>query len=279
MNARNARRELLGLGVSRALFGTLALLRTTPVLAPLGVPYLDDVTPLLGWPRDGWHFAASGVALPASLVAALCIVRTAALVLFTLGIRATPAGVTAAACGWIVLAQDPASYVNTLHLLFLGTLVLGMSGAGSAFALRPESPVDSPSGLALTRALVASVYAWSGLAKLNGSWLRGEVLAQLAESRGAHGVLVDSLLGSSPRRVALAWTLMATELSLGPLLFWRRTRGVALATAFAMHFALELSMHPDFFGFAMAALLLSFVDPRAVTRTTPARPPPVPARR
>jgi Vitamin K-dependent gamma-carboxylase len=273
MRKMNDRNELRALGVSRILFGSLALLRTTPVLAPLGMPYLDGTSPLLGWPRAAWHLAAFGPVLPAGLVAALCIARTLALLLFTAGVFATPAGVAAGICGWVVLAQDPASYVNTLHLLFLGTVVLATSGAGSAFALRPEPAVDAPSGLALTRALVASVYAWSGLAKLNGSWLRGDVLAHLRDSGVAHGALADSLLGSSTGRAGVAWLLVATELSLGPLLFLRRTRLAALATALALHLVLELSMHPDFFGFAMSALLLSFVEPPAVTRTSPATPP------
>jgi hypothetical protein len=275
----NRRDELHALGLSRALFGSLVLLRTTPVLARLGIPYLDGTSPLLGWPGAAWHFAAFGAVLPAALVAALCIVRTLALLLFTAGVFATPAGVAAGVCGWIVLAQDLAAYVNTLHLLFLGTVILAVSGAGSAFAMRPEPAVDAPSGIALTRALVASIYAWSGLAKLNGSWLRGDVLAQLRDSGVAHGALADALLGSSTARAGVAWLLVGTELALGPLLFWRRTRRGALATALALHLSLELSMHPDFFGLAMAVLLLSFVDPRRVTRTSPAMPPSARAKR
>src|SRR5450432_1919330 len=116
------RSELHLLGVSRVLFGSLALLRTTPMLAPLRIPYLDGTSPLLGWPGHAWHLTAFGAVLPAGLVAALCIVRTLALLLFTAGVFATPTGVAAGVCGWIVLAQDPASYVNTLHLLFLGTV-------------------------------------------------------------------------------------------------------------------------------------------------------------
>ncbi len=273
------REDLRMLGVARACFGALVLLRTTPVLAPLHIPYLEGTLPLLGWPTATWHVAASGLALPASVVATLCILRTVATILFTLGVRAGPAGAAGGVLGWAVLAQDAMSYVNTLHLLFLGMVVLAASGAGSAFALRPEPVVDPRSGLALTRALVASVYAWSGLAKINASWLSGDALAQLQEYQVVHGVLAELLLSTAARRALVATSLAAIELTLGPLLLWHRSRRAALLLALTMHLGFEISVHPDFFGVAMATLLLSFVEPRSITGRVPATPRPAPATR
>jgi hypothetical protein len=43
------------------------------------------------------------------------------------------------------------------------------------------------------------------------------------------------------------------------LLLWRRTRRPAVVAALAFHAVLQVTVHPDFFGFAMAALLLAFV--------------------
>jgi hypothetical protein len=273
------REELCMLGVARACFGGLVLLRTTPVLAPLHIPYLEGVMPLLGWPTATWHVAAFGLALPASVVAILCVLRTVATILFALGVRAGPAGLAGGVLGWIVLAQDVMSYVNTLHLLFLGMVVLAVSGAGSAFALRPEPIVDPRSGLALTRALVASVYAWSGLAKINASWLSGDALGQLQQYQVVHGVLAESLLTTAPSRALVATGIATIELALGPLLLWRRTRRATLFLALALHLGLEISVHPDVFGFAMAALLLSLVEPRPVTGRILATPRPAPATR
>ena len=143
------REELRMLGVARACFGGLVLLRTTPVLAPLHIPYLEGTMPLLGWPAATWHVAAFGLALPAGVVATLCILRTVATILFTLGVRAGPAGVAGGVLGWVVLAQDAMSYVNTLHLLFLGMVVLAVerrgervraaAGAHRRSALRPRA--------------------------------------------------------------------------------------------------------------------------------------------
>lgn len=267
------------LGLARVSFGLLVLCRTTPVLAGLHVPYLASVAPLQGWPTDRWHVAAFGLALPAGAVAALCIARTAALVLFTAGIRAREAGVAAGLFGWAVLAQDAMAYINTLHLLCLGLVVLALGGGGSALALLPEREVDPPSARGLVQALVVSVYAWSGLAKLNASWLSGDALARFCEAGSVAGPIAD-VVAFSPASLRVAASLVvATELAIGPLLVWRRTRGVALPVALAFHAVLESAVHPDFFGFAMAILLLAFVgDARVTGRPTP-MPPSEPATR
>ena len=79
-------------------------------------------------------------------MAVLCIARTVALVLFTAGIRARVFGVAAGVIGWIVLFQDAATYINSLHLLSVGLVVLALSGAGSALALAPEHEHDAGLG-------------------------------------------------------------------------------------------------------------------------------------
>ena len=249
------------LGVARILFGMLVLLRTTPVLLPLGIPYLVGTYPFLGWPAQTWHVAMLGGLWPDAVVKALCVARTLAILLFTLGVRAREAGVAAGVLAWAVMSQDAGSYINTFHLLYVGMVVLGASGAGSSRALHREREVDLASGLALTRALVVSVYAWSGYAKLNAQWLRGDVLESLCASRAVRGPIADALLTSPGAFAATAWLVVATELALGPLLLWRRTRRAALVLALTFHAVLEISMHPDFFGFAMAILLLAFVEP------------------
>lgn len=249
------------LGLARVLFGTLVLLRTTPVLLPLGIPYMAGTYPLLGWPPQAWHVAMWGALWPDAVVKALCIARTLAVLLFTLGVRAREAGVIAGVLAWAAMSQNAGSYINTFHLLFVGMIVLGVSGAGSAVAVRPERAVDPASGLALTRVFVASVYAWAGYAKLNAQWLRGDVLESLRASLEVRGPLADALLTSPGACAGAAWLVVATELALGPLLLWTRTRRAALVVALAFHAVLEIAMHPDVFGFAMTILLLVFVEP------------------
>jgi hypothetical protein len=244
------------LGLARVLLGALVLLRTTPLLAPFHPPFLSGASPLLGWPTHEWHFAATGLGLPDVAVAALCVVRTLAATLFAAGVRAREAGVAGALAGWLVLAQDESGYINTLHLLYMGMAVLAVAGSGAAAALRPERAVLPESGVLLLRAFVASVYAWSGIAKLNASWLAGEALASFHAQGIVRGPLVDALLASHAGQLVCAWGVAALEIALGPLLLVRRTRRVAVVLALALHALLEVTVHPDVFGFAMAALLV-----------------------
>ncbi|MFI5300711.1 MAG: HTTM domain-containing protein, partial [Polyangiales bacterium] len=66
-------------------------------------------------------------------------------------------------------------------------------------------------------------------------------------------------------RVAFAWIVMIFELSIGPALLARRTRKLAVAAAIMFHLLVELTVHPDVFGWICLVLLFSFVDdaPRA----------------
>lgn len=255
-----ARAPLAALSAVRVLFGALVLLRTTPALVPFDLPLLRSSRPILGWPTADWHVAAYGVSLAPFVVAALCIVRTLATMAFTLGVAAPQAGVAGALIGWVVLSQDALGYINTYHLLFLGMLVLAVSASASSLALRPELAVDPSSALALVRAFVASVYAWSGVSKLNASWLSGAALGQHVQSGRVAGALADALLASPSSRVATAAGIAAVEIALGPLLLLGRTRRAALAAALVFHLALQWTVRPDVFGLAMGILLISFVD-------------------
>ena len=67
--------DAVALGRARVALGAVFLLRTTPLLAPLHISYLADTTPLLAWPHGHAHFAPFIPALPAAILAGLCILR------------------------------------------------------------------------------------------------------------------------------------------------------------------------------------------------------------
>ncbi len=259
--------DLRALAACRIALGLVLLARTTPWLGPW---------PLLGWPDPRWHSPAL-IALPDAFVAALCVLRTAGALAFVVGYRTRLAGFVAAIAGWLVAAQDPLSFVLTLHLLYLGTLLCALTDAGSALALRGDPPRSPASGRRLLRGFVASVYAWAAIAKLSREWLDGSAILLLRDNGGLRGPVASALAATEARRTALALAVLALEASLGPLLLWRRTRRAALWAAYGFHAALEVTTRPDVFGWAMAAMLLVFVDARdrrAITaHTRPAASP------
>jgi len=224
------------LGYSRAALGLVLLVRTTPLSRVLPWPVSHVATPLLGWPEHGFQAAWGGLALPDAAVMALCVLRTAAAVLFTLGMWTRASGTVAAVAALVVLSQDAFGFKFTLYTLFVGTWLLAISGSGRHVALRPSPPGIGPRPW-LVRAFVASVYAWSAIAKLRGTWLSGETLRALYQAHYLTGELADALFSTLARCHAAAWCVVVTELLLGPMLLVRRTRLVGLVLAIGMHAA------------------------------------------
>jgi uncharacterized membrane protein YphA (DoxX/SURF4 family) len=243
---------------SRIALGTLFLLRTTPALVPLHLPFAIGTWPLLGWPREAWHGSALwGLSVPAPLIAAACLLRTLTALSFTLGYRTRPAGLGAGLVGYGLMLQEPFGFNATLHLLFQGTILLAMTDAGGALALRRDPARHVESGKQLIRCFLASIYFWAGFVKLRPDWLDGRTLALFHENGSLSGPVASLLLATEARRELVARSVLLVELSLPCLLLLPMTRRWAPFLALALHAGIELSAQPDLLGWSMAALLLS----------------------
>ncbi|MFI5300663.1 MAG: HTTM domain-containing protein [Polyangiales bacterium] len=260
------------LATMRVAIGVLLLVRTTPVLHALGVRFASDSSPLVGWPHEGW--TTKLVSVPASVLAFAAVARTVAAIGFLLGVSVGPCGVAVALLGWLGMASDTLGWINSLHLLYVTTLLLATTGCDRALTIsRPPPWSDDPtSGLWLMRALLLSLYAWTGIAKLNRAWLGGDTLELFIADGSLRGPLFQWLHAQPHARVAFAWTVMVFELSIGPALLARRTRRIAIAAAITFHALVELTVRPDVFGWICVVLAFGFVDeaPRApVASATP----------
>jgi hypothetical protein len=249
--------ELWPLALARIAIGALFLARTTPLASFVFGPVGADAHPLLGWPAGA---VALGIGLSSGALKILCVTRTLGLVAFTLGIHARYAALVAVASGYLVLYQAPFAFTSTQYLLLQATLLLGLADASTVLALRRE-PARSPvSSRWMLRAFVASVYLWSGFAKLRHDWLDGRTLAMFHEEGRLAGPLADWLL-SSPARCAVAGPAVAFgELALAPLLLLRRTRRAGLILAACFHLGIQSMGHPDVIGWTMLCLLVVFLD-------------------
>jgi uncharacterized membrane protein YphA (DoxX/SURF4 family) len=241
------------LGWARAAIGALILLRTTPLLAPFDLPFLRSAWPLLGWPDGRWTVAW----LPSTVVALLCMIRTASALCFAIGYRVRVAGLLCGLSGLAILVDDPFQFFFTAFQLYLAAIVLSVTDAGAAFALRPTPVCFPESSRWLVRIFLASIYFWAGLYKLRADWLSGRTLELLQQA----GALTDLFMHSELQRRVAAWLVVAFELSLGQALLFRQTRRTALLAAFAFHAVLQLTASPDFLGFGMCALLLACWEP------------------
>jgi hypothetical protein len=181
--------------------------------------------------------------LPSVLVAILCVARTLAAVLFMCGVRARTAGIVAAGSGSLVLAQDRFAFINSLHVLFLATLLLALTA--------PPSPVAS--SVRFVSLCLASIYFWAGVAKVQPEWLSGHAL----EANARAGAFTGPLGAWVERAASLAsWTVPALELTIAALLVVDRRR-LAIVLALTFHIAVELTVNPDTLGWQMAVLLLA----------------------
>jgi len=253
--------DLRPLGWIRAAIGALILLRTTPLLAPLDIWFLRDTWPLLGWPEPGFGSAPLVVALPALAVQILCVLRTAAALLFMLGVASRLTGIVAGVAGYLVLLQNPFGFIFTLHLFYQAAILVALADSGSAFALRPARPLSPASSYLLLRLWVASIYLWAGIHKLRPDWLDGRAIELFHHRHALHGVFADLLLATPLSRAITATGVAVLEMALGPLLLIERTRRVALLMAWSFHLALEIVGRPDLLGWGMAALLFCFLGP------------------
>lgn len=254
--AASADHGLRALARSRIALGCLFLLRTTPAGLLLQLGEAQSAVPLLGWPSPGFRGHVM-VALPAVAVQALCIVRTLAAAAFVAGYRTRAAGLVAGAAGFAVLSQEPFAFIFTLHLLYLGTIVLALVDCDCIWAVTPARPRAPLSSLRLVRVFVASIYFWAGAYKLRPDWLDGRTLELYHRDHALSGALADFLLATAAGRAVTAWCVALTELSLVVLLLAPRTRRFAVALAFAFHAAIQLVASPDMLGLEMAALLLA----------------------
>ena len=252
---------LRSLALARIAIGALFLVRSTPLCSLLDASLGADARPLLGWP-DSNAVVGFGLGLSPGLLKVLCIVRTAGLIAFTLGVHARLAAVVAVFSGYLVMFQAPFGVTSTIHLLLQGTFLLGVADACTVLALRREAPRSPRSSVWVLRAFVASVYVWAAISKLRHDWLDGRTLALFHDEGRLHGPLADLLLGTPQRTAVMGPAIAFGELSLAPLLLFPGTRLGGLALAVAFHLAIEWMGHPDVIGWAMLCLLVVFVEAR-----------------
>ncbi len=246
------------LGYARVLLGAIFLVRTTPLVNLLPFPLARVRGLLYGWPEPSvWTMAWADCVLPDSVRMLACVLRTAAATLFLVGVRARAAGIVAGALGIVAMSQDPFGFIFTLYTLFVATMVVATTDATGHAALRPESRIDPRSSVTLLCMFVATVYLFSGLAKANAVWLRGEVLLAYAEDGLFTTKAAAFLRAHDTLRTAAAWIAMASELSLPAALLVPRLRRSGAVAAVIMHATFECVARPDVMGVVMTVLLFA----------------------
>jgi predicted DCC family thiol-disulfide oxidoreductase YuxK len=225
---------------------------------------------------------------PDWLVWAMCGVFLLSWLAFLMGLFTQPSGILMDLACYYFYARN-SLHIGTLSwdiLLVTLFLVLATVYPGDSFSLDsliradPE-PWRRRRPFFIQRLLqlqLASTYFFTGLAKITGegNWLGDNPYYYLMNAP-ALGVIKEFpwrwFLAAQPR---LCWLIglgvIACELNMWWLLFWRRTRPWAIGLGFFFHFLLLATMHvPTIFFFLFPPQLLLFIDPETVVGWIEAR--------
>ncbi|HEV2295985.1 MAG TPA: HTTM domain-containing protein [Tepidisphaeraceae bacterium] len=204
------------------------------------------------WPGEGMIYHLWAWAL-----AAICVA-------IGLGYRIS------AAVLWLLITHmfllDQTRYLNHMYLICLLSFLLiflPLNRSASIDAmLRPaiRSHVAPAWTLYLLRFQLAAVYIFSGIARTNGDWMRGEPMRMWLRSR-AEDSLFAPLLMSDWAPYLFSFGGMLFDLLIVPLLLWRRTRAIAFCTAVFFHLANAYIFHIGVFPWLGIAATTLFLDP------------------
>jgi uncharacterized membrane protein YphA (DoxX/SURF4 family) len=177
-------------------------------------------------PVAGWIGA-----LPFPLDHALAVTLIASLLAATLVESSIPL-IGALAATFVLAAQDQSRWQPWVYqyALMLGVLVCGQSAA------RGSNERSRGDAMVVCRAIVSGLYFWSGVQKLNASFLEGGLLAIVPA--GALPVAMQTLLVRTGVLVPLL------EIVIGLGLLSPYTRRAAAAAAVAMHVLILLLIGP-----------------------------------
>jgi vitamin K-dependent gamma-carboxylase len=204
------------------------------------------------WP-GGWmylHFWILGVLAACITVGAMYRVTTT---LFFLGIS-------------YVFLLDQTTYLNHMYLVCVISFVLIFVPCHRAFSVDawvssvPRSALVPTWALWVLRFQVTVPYTYGGIAKLNGDWLQGEPVRMWLAYR-AQSSSVPSLLTSEWTVYFVSYGGLLFDLSIVPLLLWRRTRVLAYMLAVAFHLTNWYLFNIGIFPWMMMWASLLFFSP------------------
>lgn len=204
------------------------------------------------WQGDGMvlHFYALGVLAAALALGALY--RIAAL-LFLFGFA-------------YVFLLEQARYLNHFYLICLLAFLMCLVPAHRTWSVdarraRPPDAGHVPAwSVWILRFQLGIAYFYAGVAKLNHDWISGEPLRSWMAARADLPVIGPFLI-REPVVYLFTYGALAFDLSITPLLLWKRSRPFAFAVACAFHLLNSQLFTIGIFPWLMIAATAVFFEP------------------
>jgi hypothetical protein len=169
--------------------------------------------------------------------------------------------------GWsYVFLLDQTTYLNHMYLVCVISFLMIFVPCHRAYSVdawvapRFTSSVVPIWALWLMRFQVAVPYTYGGIAKLNGDWLQGEPVRMWLADRAERSAFPD-LLTSEFATYFVSYGGLLFDLSIVPLLLWRRTRPLAFVLALAFHLTNKYLFNIGIFPWVMISATLLFFPP------------------
>jgi hypothetical protein len=229
---------------------------------------LDWVRP---WPGSGMYFHFLALIVLALCIAAGCCYRLAS-VLF-------------AAAFTYVFLLDATNYQNHYYLIILLSWVLVIVPANRAVSLdafwRPSIRGDTTPAwtIWLLRFHIALPYFFGGVAKLDADWYSGASVRQMLSGRSELPI-IGPWLSTDLAASFFTWGGLLFDLSIVPLLLWKKTRPAAYVLCVLFHVLNSVLFQIHVFPWFMIFATTIFFEPDWPRRVLGGRPldlaPPVP---
>ena len=255
--------DLASLAVFRILFGALM------TVASLRFFWRGFVA--TEWEKPRWFFPYHGLSfirpLPGHGMYVVYVLLTVCAVLVTAGLCYRAAIVVFATLFCYAHLCDVTNYLNHYYLVSLLSLLLCFVPLDREYSVRVWLRPSERLGLVhawalwLLRFQTAVVYVFGGIAKLGADWLlRGEPM-HIWLVGDAHLPLLGHVARARWLALAFSWGGMIFDLSIVPLLLWRRSRPWAYAMAVVFHLLTSALFPIGMFPWIMSAAATLFFAP------------------
>lgn len=248
--------------VLRVVFGVL--------MATTAVRFLwrGWVTTLYVLPR--YHFPYPGFSwvkpLPQAALHAIFILLIIAAIAITLGLFYRFHIITFFILFTYIELLDKATYLNHYYFISVLSFILIFLPLNHAYALDNWLGITprhshAPAGLVWSvRLLLAFVYFYAGLAKLNPDWLLEALPLRIWLRARTATPLLGPLFDQLWLAYAFSWAGMAFDLTIPAWLIWRKSRPYAYIVVIIFHLLTALLFNIGMFPFIMIGCTLIFFD-------------------
>jgi len=217
-------------------------------------PYFDWVEPL---PGDGMYILFAIVGVSALLIAIGLFYRLASIV-FLLSYA-------------YIFLLDQADYNNHYYLICLLAFLFCLTHANRWMALdslwKRKFGINADAGwvpywnVFILKVQIVIVYFYSGIAKINTDWLRGEPMRGWTRNWVEFLPHIPDFLDSELSIYMLSYGGLIFDLAIGFLLWQRKTRLVGIAMAVIFHLTNHWMLYIGIFPFLMIGSTVLFLEP------------------